>query len=255
MMEKSRRASWLIGLIVLALGLGGISVQASAATTLTGHLEHAAAVKGGKLSVSGWAIDPSARTTSIQVDVYVDGRRIGRYPTSRTRPDVNRKFHARGNHGFALTITRPRAANLIRVYAVHGRASRLLAGSVRLIKPPTAGARIIAQARKYLGVPYVYGGASPASGFDCSGYTMYVYRHASVATLVHNAESQRHQVRIIARSAARPGDLIFYLSRGSAYHVAIYAGGNSQYAAPAPGQRVKLEGIWSSSIQFGTDWH
>ncbi len=117
-----------------------------------------------------------------------------------------------------------------------------------------AGGRILAQARAMLGVPYVDDGATP-SGFDCSGYTMWVYSHAGVASLPHNSEAQRQVVRIIPRAEARPGDMIFYLSGGSSYHVAIYAGGNQEYAAPAPGQDVKLENIWDSNIQFGTDWH
>ena len=118
----------------------------------------------------------------------------------------------------------------------------------------SAGARIIAEARKYLGVPNVSDGATPA-GFDCSGYTMWVYSHAGVAQLPHFAESQRQLFHQIPQSAARPGDLIFYLDGDYAYHVAIYAGYGMQYAAPAPGQDVKLEPIWSSDISFGTDWH
>jgi len=128
------------------------------------------------------------------------------------------------------------------------------------IQPPavpldgSAGSRIIAEAGKYLSVPYVYGGASPA-GFDCSGYTMWVYAHAGVGSLPHNSESQRQMFRAIPRDQARPGDLIFYMSGESSYHVAIYAGGDLQYAAPATGQDVKIETIWSSQIVFGTIWH
>ena len=118
----------------------------------------------------------------------------------------------------------------------------------------SAGARIVAEARKYLGVPYVTNGASPA-GFDCSGYTMWVYAHAGVANLPHNSEAQRLVFRQISQAAALPGDLIFFMSGGTSYHVAIYAGGNLQYAAPAPGQDVKVETIWSSAIVFGTIWH
>jgi cell wall-associated NlpC family hydrolase len=118
----------------------------------------------------------------------------------------------------------------------------------------SAGSRIIAEAGKYLGVPYVYGGASPA-GYDCSGYTMWVYAHAGVGSLPHNSESQRQMFRAIPRDQARPGDLIFYMSGGTSYHVAIYAGRNLQYAAPATGQDVKIETIWSSQIVFGTIWH
>jgi cell wall-associated NlpC family hydrolase len=118
----------------------------------------------------------------------------------------------------------------------------------------SAGARIIAEAGRYLGVPYVYDGATP-EGFDCSGYTMWVYAHAGVASLPHNSEAQRQMFRAIPAAEARPGDLVFYLAGGVSYHVAIYAGGNLQYAAPATGQVVKIETIWSTDIVFGTIWH
>jgi cell wall-associated NlpC family hydrolase len=243
--------------LALAVVAGSLTLEAAAASAAPrasiGHVDHSAAVAGGMLAISGWALDPTAPTRSIAVDVYVDSKLVGRYATTRPRADINRRFATHGVHGFAVTITRPRGTSVVRVYAI-GRTPGRLLGSVRWLKAPPAGSRIIAQARKYLGVPYVNGGASP-SGFDCSGYVMWVYRHASVASLPHNAEAQRHKVRIIARHAARPGDLIFYLSGGYAYHVAIYAGSGRQYAAPAPGQRVKLENIWSSAIQFGTDWH
>jgi cell wall-associated NlpC family hydrolase len=256
MSARPLRLTASIGL-ALAIVAAGLTLGAAAASAArpasTGHLDHVTAVPGGKLALTGWALDPTAPTRSIPVDVYVDGRHVGRFATTTLRTDVNRKFATRGYHGFAVTITRPTGARMVRVHAL-GRTSALLGGTVRLRGTPPAGSRIIAEARKYLGVPYVYGGASP-SGFDCSGYVTWVYRRASVASLPHNAEAQRHKVRIISRNAARPGDLIFYLSGGYAYHVAIYAGNGRQYAAPAPGQRVKVENIWSSAIQFGTDWH
>ena len=118
----------------------------------------------------------------------------------------------------------------------------------------SAGDRIIAQARKYVGYPYVYGAAGPGA-FDCSGYTEYVYHAAGVANLYHNSETQRHQVRIIAASQARAGDLMFYLAGGVAYHVAIYAGGGHEYSAAEPGVGVIFQAIWGTNIQYGTDWH
>jgi len=118
----------------------------------------------------------------------------------------------------------------------------------------TAGTRIIAEARKFVGYPYVYGAAGPGA-FDCSGYTEYVYRAAGVANLYHNSETQRHQVRIIPASQARAGDLMFYLAGGAAYHVAIYAGAGHEYSAAEPGVGVIFQAIWGTNIQYGTDWH
>lgn len=123
---------------------------------------------------------------------------------------------------------------------------------------PGPGARIVAIAKRYVGhARYVEGGASPRHGFDCSGYTMYAYAKAKVRRLPHNAEAQRrlHGMRRIARAKARPGDLIFYLSGGYAYHVAIYAGHGMQYAAATPRDGIRYQHIWSRHVEFRTTWH
>jgi peptidoglycan DL-endopeptidase CwlO len=99
------------------------------------------------------------------------------------------------------------------------------------------------------GVPYRYGGTTPR-GFDCSGFTSYVYRKAGVR-LPHSATGQMHKARRISRSSARPGDLVFFRSGGRAYHVGIYAGGNRVLHSPRPGQRVGTVRIWSRNVTFG----
>jgi cell wall-associated NlpC family hydrolase len=120
----------------------------------------------------------------------------------------------------------------------------------------TAGARIIAVAKRYVHSRYVEGGASPR-GFDCSGYTKYVFRRAHVRRLPHSAEGQRrmHGMRRIPKRSARPGDLVFYMSGRRAYHVAIYAGHGMQYAAATPRDGVRYQHVWSKRVQYRTDWH
>lgn len=261
--DRHRHRSWAIGALVPALvaAVAPLGAPSASATTRApvGYLDRLS-VHGDTLQLQGWALDPASSSRSIRVLVYVDHRIRGRFLANRRRADVNRAIHVRGDHGFAVTVPRPASALLVQVRAqgASGSTRQLRQGSATLATLPprsSAGTRIVAQARKYLGVRYVYGGSSPSTGFDCSGYVRWVYQHAHVATLIHNAEAQRHQVRHISRRSARPGDLIFYMSGKHAYHVAIYAGRNRQYAAPAPGQRVKIETIWSSAIRFGTSWH
>ena len=85
------------------------------------------------------------------------------------------------------------------------------------------GSSAVSIAYQYLGVPYVYGGASP-SGFDCSGFTMYVYAQLGVS-LPHGATPQLNYGTYVSRSDLQPGDLVFF-SDGSypASHVGIYVG-------------------------------
>ena len=86
-----------------------------------------------------------------------------------------------------------------------------------------SGSSAVSIAYQYLGVPYVYGGASP-SGFDCSGFTMYVYNQLGIS-LPHGATPQLKYGTYVSRSELQPGDLVFF-SDGSypASHVGIYVG-------------------------------
>ena len=100
-------------------------------------------------------------------------------------------------------------------------------------------------AQRYLGVPYVYGGASP-SGFDCSGLTMYCYAQIGIG-LSHGATDQQHSSTPVPLSALQPGDLVFFGSASYSYHVGIYVGGGSMIHAPHTGAVVSygsVSGAW-----------
>lgn len=84
---------------------------------------------------------------------------------------------------------------------------------------------VVSIAQQYLGTPYVYGGASP-SGFDCSGFTMYVFAQVGIK-LPHGATSQLSYGTAVSRSELQPGDLVFFQDYGAvASHVGIYIGGD-----------------------------
>ena len=122
------------------------------------------------------------------------------------------------------------------------------APAARSALPP--GIRIVAAARSQQGKPYRYGAAGP-NAFDCSGLTGYAYAAARIR-LPRTAQAQYRLARPVARAAARPGDLVFWVSGGRAYHVAVYAGQGRVWHAPKPGDRVKLATIWSAGqVRFG----
>jgi cell wall-associated NlpC family hydrolase len=109
----------------------------------------------------------------------------------------------------------------------------------------SAPARLIAFARRQLGVPYVYGGAS-RSGFDCSGFTMYVYRHLGVS-LPHGATAQAGRGHAVSLRRLRPGDLVFWGAGGYYSHVALYAGHGRIIAAPHSGTVVQCQQLSGAS--------
>ncbi|MBC7254030.1 MAG: C40 family peptidase [Actinobacteria bacterium] len=104
-----------------------------------------------------------------------------------------------------------------------------------------AGEAVVREASKYLGVPYVYGGATPG-GFDCSGLVQYVFRKFGVE-LPHYTVTQAQRGTPVRREELRPGDVIFFGEnggRGFLYHVGIYIGNNRFIHAPHTGDVVKV---------------
>ena len=113
------------------------------------------------------------------------------------------------------------------------------------VAPPAdagKGAQVVAIAMKYLGVPYKWGGASPSTGFDCSGLTMYVFAQIGVS-LPHYAAAQYGLGQPVSRSELQPGDLVFFRGLG---HMGMYIGGGNMIHAPRTGDFVKISSLSES---------
>lgn len=113
---------------------------------------------------------------------------------------------------------------------------------------PISGSSILAAAQQYLGVPYVFGGASP-SGFDCSGLVYYVLTQMGYSSY-RTAADQYTMGSPVSRSSLRPGDLVFFENTytSGVSHVGIYAGGGKFLHAPNSGSAVSyssLSGYWA----------
>jgi cell wall-associated NlpC family hydrolase/outer membrane murein-binding lipoprotein Lpp len=114
--------------------------------------------------------------------------------------------------------------------------------------PPTHGG-VVGIAMQYLGTPYVWGGASP-SGFDCSGFVMYVFAQVGVS-LPHNAAMMYGYGVPVSRAQLAPGDLVFFNGLG---HMGIYIGGGQFIHSPHTGDVVKISSLgesWYSSTYVG----
>jgi len=108
--------------------------------------------------------------------------------------------------------------------------------------PPARYAHVVPIALQYLGIPYVWGGSSPSTGFDCSGFIMYVFAQVGVS-LPHHAASQYGYGTYVSREQLAAGDLVFFDGLG---HGGIYIGGGQFVHAPHTGDVVKISSVYES---------
>jgi peptidoglycan DL-endopeptidase CwlO len=133
--------------------------------------------------------------------------------------------------------------------ASFGVAASPTTSSAPVAAPPSSHySGVVGIAMRYLGTPYVWGGASP-SGFDCSGFVMYVYAQAGVS-LPHSSYAQYGAGVSVSYDQLQAGDLVFFDGLG---HVGIYVGGGMFIHSPHTGDVVKVSSLsgWYSSTYVG----
>lgn len=148
------------------------------------------------------------------------------------------------SRGGAKTV---RAASLRTAILTRYRSWTGFSAEDYLKDPPydsVTAAEVVKVAAKYVGVPYVFGGSTPA-GFDCSGYIRYVYAQFGIP-LAHSVSAQNRRGKLIRAKDAQPGDLVIW---NDSSHSGIFAGGWNMFHAPQPGDNVKLAQIWVPTEQ------
>ncbi|MGA8992982.1 MAG: transglycosylase SLT domain-containing protein [Nocardioidaceae bacterium] len=128
--------------------------------------------------------------------------------------------------------------------AADGSAATTAAGEVSDAAGATstsAGEAVVDAAKKYIGVPYVWGGTDPTKGLDCSGLVQLVYEKFGVDLPRVSYQQARSGVAVESLAQARPGDLVAFGS--PVHHIGIYAGDNKMIEAPRPGKDVRLAEI------------
>jgi cell wall-associated NlpC family hydrolase len=105
-----------------------------------------------------------------------------------------------------------------------------------------SGSDVVADARKYLGVPYLWGGTDPAKGLDCSGLVQRVYKDLGIDLPRGSRDQAKVGTEVASLSQAKPGDLVTF--GVPANHIGIYIGGNKMIVAPHSGDVVKVQTVY-----------
>ncbi|WP_346926983.1 C40 family peptidase [uncultured Arthrobacter sp.] len=110
---------------------------------------------------------------------------------------------------------------------------------------PTAGAAtgndVVAMAKKYIGVPYVWGGTNPATGMDCSGFTQRVFKDLGIEIPRVVSDQMRQGTPVASLAEAKPGDLLVSFGGN---HISIYLGNGKAIDSPVPGKTIQIRDAW-----------
>jgi cell wall-associated NlpC family hydrolase len=105
---------------------------------------------------------------------------------------------------------------------------------------------VVEFAKKYIGVPYLWGGNSPSKGFDCSGLVVYVFHQARHKKLPRTSTEMARLGKSLGSKTPSPGDLVFFNTLGDDYsHVGIYVGSGKFISAPSTGGKVRIDDMRS----------
>lgn len=174
-----------------------------------------------------------AMSTISQIRATLTQLNAGRAPAAASAASATTAT-ATNSEAFAQVLTAAGAAA--------GEPTASLLGTV----PGNASGQAIAdRARKYLGVPYVWGGTDPKTGLDCSGLVQRVYKDLGIDVPRVTYDQVKAGTAVPNIAAAKPGDLLFMRN---VEHVGIYMGNGQYIHAPAPGQSVRIDAIPAGAV-------
>ena len=131
---------------------------------------------------------------------------------------------------------------MTQVNKIRNEAPKVTTASRGTTSAPISDSNVIAYASNFLGTPYLWGGTSPSTGFDCSGFTQYVYAHFGIS-LGRTTYDQINDGYGVSRDALQPGDLVFFGQGGNPTHMGMYVGNNTYIHAPRTGDVIKISSM------------
>ena len=199
----------------------------------------------------------AASTTAFAATYPCEGYITGNGVNLRSGPDTTHGIYEQMYYGTPLNIlgmegnwykvsTALAACGYAYVsadYATIGEAPKIVPGKGGATGRTSAGQRVVQIAERFLGLPYVYGGSTPA-GFDCSGFTSYVFKQLGY-TLNRVSADQIHNGVPVSKSELMPGDLLLFKKQGASriHHVGIYVGNGIMIHSPQTGDVIKYTSI------------
>ena len=194
------------------------------------------------LLVGGQVVDilPASTTVVAQAATNKTGTVTASVLNVRKSASTSSKILGKLKNGATVTIvdTSTKGWYKIKYGSGYGYVSSQYV-SINSNSGKTTGDKVVTEAKKYIGTPYVWGGTT-TSGFDCSGYTQYVFKNAAGISIGRSTYDQINAGREVSYNELQPGDLVFPHSG----HVGIYIGNGQMIHAPQTGDVVKISSVY-----------
>jgi len=231
-------ASSTVASATTAAGLMTTTPAAAVKPRITLAANKRTLVKGSEVKLTAKLVDPRTKKAVKSGSVRLQAWRTGAWRTWQTK-----KVHSAGTVSFSAA---PHKTGNFRTLFTGSSGYRSVGSKLVKITVKVNGSKVLAEAKKHKGARYRFGASGP-SVFDCSGFTSYVFRKSLGKKLPHKANSQQRYGHAVAKSKAKPGDLIVIRSGSYGYHAGIYAGGGYMWDSPRAGKTVGKHKIWSKS--------
>jgi hypothetical protein len=185
---------------------------------------------------------------TIQVGAFSTSERAARYAGQLDAGGLDAYYFVDGDGLWKVRFGRFSSKSEAKGHASRLQAKGLIDAyyvvSPSRVNPAVRRGNLVATAKRFIGTPYLWGGTSEASGFDCSGLTMTVYRLNGME-LPRTASAQYASGSTVARYSLEPGDLVFFRTGSSSRvtHVGLYAGDERFIHAPGRGKRVRTASL------------
>jgi len=193
---------------------------------------------GSKVRVTATLRDPKTGAAVKKGTIRLQALRKGAWRTWQTKTVPT--------SGNVVFNTKPLITGYLRTRYAGTTGYTAVAGPARKVTVAVSGAKVLAEAKRHKGALYKFAAAGPKR-FDCSGFTLYVFKKSAGKKLPHKANSQQKYGKAVAKKNRRVGDLIIFRSGSYGYHAAIYAGGGYMYDSPHTGARVGKHKIYSTN--------
>ena len=193
---------------------------------------------GKRVRVTARFFDPKSGKVITSGQIKLQGNRGGKW-TTWAGGKISKS-------GYGTLYAAPHTAVTFRIVRMGTGTYNVKYSQSERVTVRNTGARILAEAKSHTGALYKFAAAGPKR-FDCSGFTLYVYKKAAGKSLPHKANSQQHYGKAVSKGAKQAGDLIIFRSGSYGYHAGIYAGSGYMYDSPHTGARVGKHKMYGSN--------